>query len=63
MHLGDFPLGHIQFGHRARFGRSDLHQRLVGHDLDDGLVFFDGVAFGHSPLHHFTLDDAFTDIR
>ena len=63
MHLGNLPLGHMEFGHGTRFGGGNLHQRLVGHDFDNGLVFFNLIAFRDAPLDHFALDDAFANIR
>jgi hypothetical protein len=43
--------------------RRDRHRRLVGHDVDHRLVFFDDVTGLHVPRDDLTFGDAFTDVR
>src|SRR5262249_38308746 len=59
----DLPLGHHDLRDAAGLGRRDLDGRLVSHDLDHRLIHLDHVALGDLPLHHFPLDDAFSDVR
>ena len=49
--------------HLTRGGRRDLDGRLVGHHLDDGLVFLDGIAFADEPLDDLAFGNAFPDVR
>ena len=44
-------------------GRSrDLHRSLIRHDLDDGLVLFNGRALFDKPLDDLALGDALADV-
>ena len=62
MDLGHLALGHIQLGDDPILRRSDLDHGLVGHDIDQSLVFADLVTLGHVPFDDLALDDALTDI-
>src|SRR5690606_38462917 len=46
----------------ARHGRWNLHVRLVGHDVGQGLVFDDLVARRHMPGDQFDLCNAFAQV-
>ncbi len=46
----DAALGAAGLEDLAGLGGGDRHRRLVGHDLDHGLVFLDRVALGDEPL-------------
>ena len=52
----------MQSEHRPCVRRRQLDHRLVGLDLDQGLILGDGITLGDQPLDHPPLVDALTDI-
>ena len=46
----------------ARHGRDNLDCRLVGHDVDEGLLFADFIANGSMPFHNLGFGDTFAHI-
>ena len=55
-------LSRQDFGNRAGSGCWNFDGRLVGHDFDHRLMFFNTLPFGHEPLNDFTLGDAFSNV-
>ena len=49
-------------GQDAGSGRFNFHRRLVGHDIDEVLIFLDHVADIHMPGDDLGLGRAFADI-
>ena len=51
-HLDRIAFFHQQFGHAAGMGARDLHDRLVGFQLDNAIVGRDCVALLDQHVHH-----------